>query len=102
MLRLLDDLVIGVAELGRSVRERVGELEQAALEDALELQTGLHLRRRHVAPDAGTRLGGKRAVPLGRTERLLRGELEARISRIERQLAAVPRDVLIGIVALPQ
>ena len=38
VLRLLDDLVVGVAKLGRAVRQPQRELEQPALEHALELQ----------------------------------------------------------------
>src|SRR5207237_3036560 len=54
MLPLLDHLVVNVAELGRAVRQRPGELEQPALEHVLELSSDLHLGRDQVQTEAGT------------------------------------------------
>jgi hypothetical protein len=53
VLRLFDDLVVGVTELGTPVGQLECELEQPALEDALELQAGLHVGDDAVQPDAG-------------------------------------------------
>src|SRR5205807_2633082 len=52
VLRLLDHLVVRVAERRRSIRKVRCPFEQSALENALELQTQLHLSGNHVQADS--------------------------------------------------
>src|SRR5262249_61656957 len=93
VLRLLDDLVVGVAELGGAVRQTEGELEQASLERALELQTDLHERGHHVEADAGAHPGWLAPVPLGSTEHVVGRQLPARVVVVDVKLRAVPGNV---------
>src|SRR5262249_30239122 len=100
VLRLLDDLVVGVAELGRSVRQPQRELEQPALEHALELETDLGEGGDHVKPDAGAHRLRLVAIPARRTEHIVGRQLPARIFRIDLELRVVPRNVGVGVEVL--
>src|SRR5262249_2509507 len=100
VLRLFDDLVVGVAELGRAVREAEGELEQPLLEHALELEADLHEGGHHVESDAGANSRHLAAVPRGTAELVAGRQLPARIVRVDAELGAVPWDVGVGIEVL--
>ena len=100
VLPLLDDLVVDVAELGRAVGQRPGELEEAALEDVLELRPDLHLGRDQVEPEAGARRLRLRAIPRRRAEHVVRAELPARVLGVDAVVGGVPVDVGVGVEVL--
>ena len=100
VLGLLDDLVVGVAELARLVRQPGRELEQAAFQDALELQADLHLAHDHVQPQTGPHPGGLVPVPGRGRQGLVRPELPTGVGRIDAVVLGVPRDVREGVEVL--
>ena len=100
VVRLLDDLVVGVAEGRVAVVETEGVLEQPALEDVLELEADLHGADVAVQADARAHAGGLGLVPVGRTEGVVGRQLEARIVRVDGVGRVVPRDVGVRVVVL--
>ena len=83
VLRLLDDLVVHVAELGAAVGQAVRVLEQAALQHALELQAGLHVRGDAVQADPRPHLGAAGSGTSRSRRAGVGGELPARVGRID-------------------
>src|SRR5262249_32964902 len=100
VLRLLDDLVIGVRDLGGAVGQAQGELEQAPLQHSLELEPDLHEGGHHVEADRGADARGPTLVPLGPAEHVVRRQLPARIVGVDVELWAVPGDVGIRVEVL--
>jgi hypothetical protein len=100
VLRLLDHLVVRVAELGRAVRPGRRELEEPAAQHRLELDARLHHSHQMVEAEPGARRRRERAVPPGRRQGVVVGQLEARIVVVDGVLGVVPRDVAVRLVVL--
>jgi len=73
VLGLLDDLVVGVAELGRAVGQLGCELQETPLEHGLELQAGLHHLCGAVQAEPGPGLLRLALVPRGGTQAIAFG-----------------------------
>ena len=98
VLRLLDDLVVHVPELRRTVRQPERVQEQTALQHVLELAPDLHGAGEAVQTELRAHRRGLLSVPIGVGDAVPLGQLESRIRHVDGHLGVVPRDVGIGVV----
>jgi hypothetical protein len=97
VVRLLDDLVVEVAELGRVVALAHGVDQQPDLEDVLELPAGVQRLGDPVEADLGPPLGRLGEVPVGAAQRVEAPQLPAGVGGVDGHLGVVPGDVDEGV-----
>jgi len=103
VLGLLDDLVEDVAELFASVAQVERPVEEALLEEVLEVPPGLQAGRHSDEAESGLVVGRLRPVPLAGGEGIDVGQDPAGVGRIDdrvRRVGLGPVDVAVGVEAL--